>query len=401
MQTFTAKQYLQIDIANNFGNDKEDWDVRLAWFEENERRLESLIKEAAEPAMYEAGVRAYRSAMKGNVNHYPISLDATSSGIQILSCLTGDRKGAELCNVVDVGRRMDAYTTMYQQMAEKIGESTKIDRKDVKKAVMTSFYGSEAVPKRVFGEGALLATFEETMEEGAPGAWELNKAMLDIWDPNATKYSWVMPDNFHVHIKVMTSETGIVHFLNKPYEITYTINASLEKGRSLGANSTHSIDGMVVREMGLRCNYDPEQISKINALLDPKLRFLPMAPTSKEDELVKILWDHYLDSGFLSARILSYLSHTNIGLVDRTIIFDLVMSLPKKPFQIISVHDCFRCLPNYGNDLRRQYNLLLAHIAKSNLLSFLLSQITGRLLTIGKLDPDLWKDVIHANYALS
>lgn len=63
--------------------------------------------------------------------------------------------------------------------------------------------------------------------------------------------------------------------------------------------------------------------------------------------------------------------------------------------------DCFRVLPNYGNDLREQYNRQLMLIAKSNLLGYLLSQITGRQLTIGKLDPNLWKDILTADYALS
>lgn len=63
--------------------------------------------------------------------------------------------------------------------------------------------------------------------------------------------------------------------------------------------------------------------------------------------------------------------------------------------------DCFRCLPNYGNDLRKQYNILLSNIAKSNLLTFLLSQITGRYIKVGKLDDKLWEDVLDTNYALS
>ena len=32
-QEFSGKDYLRIDIANSFGLDKEDWDVRLAWFD--------------------------------------------------------------------------------------------------------------------------------------------------------------------------------------------------------------------------------------------------------------------------------------------------------------------------------------------------------------------------------
>ncbi|MCW6831719.1 hypothetical protein [Salmonella enterica] len=61
----------------------------------------------------------------------------------------------------------------------------------------------------------------------------------------------------------------------------------------------------------------------------------------------------------------------------------------------------FRCHPNYGNDLRRQYNQILSDIAKSNLLSFILSQVLGQEFTAGKLDNDMWKDVLHAEYALS
>lgn len=61
----------------------------------------------------------------------------------------------------------------------------------------------------------------------------------------------------------------------------------------------------------------------------------------------------------------------------------------------------FRCHPNYGNDLRRQYNQILSDIAKSNLLSFILSQVLGQEFTAGKLDNDMWQDVLGAEYALS
>lgn len=63
--------------------------------------------------------------------------------------------------------------------------------------------------------------------------------------------------------------------------------------------------------------------------------------------------------------------------------------------------DCFRVLPNYGNDLRRQYNRLLAEVSRSDLLSFLVSQIVKRRITVTKLDPDLHVDILDANYTLS
>ena len=61
----------------------------------------------------------------------------------------------------------------------------------------------------------------------------------------------------------------------------------------------------------------------------------------------------------------------------------------------------FRVLPNYGNDLRRQYNQLLAEVSRSDLLSFLVSQIVKRRITVTKLDPDLHVDILDANYTLS
>lgn len=398
-QTFTGLEYLKIDIANNFGYDKSTWDERIEWFNRNENILETLLKQAEEPALFFAGMKAFRHAQQGLPVTYPISLDATSSGIQILAALTGDRKAAELCNVVDTGKREDAYTGLYTKMVEKIGEQAKIDRKNTKNAIMTAFYSSEAVPKKVFGEGKLLDIFYETMMENAPGAWELNETMLSIWDP--TKYSndWVMPDNFHVKIKVMTNVIESVNFLNKPYEVNYSINEPMEHGRSLGANMVHSIDGMLVREMARRCMFD---VNQCNLIYDYITTNQKGKRTDREkDKLLITLWDHYKDSGFLSARIIDYIDGENIGHVDGNAIWNLIGSFPNKAFQIISVHDCFRCLPNYGNDLRRQYNQLLSEIAKSELLSFLISQMLERRISVSKLDRTLYKDILDTNYALS
>ncbi len=61
----------------------------------------------------------------------------------------------------------------------------------------------------------------------------------------------------------------------------------------------------------------------------------------------------------------------------------------------------FRVLPNYGNDLRRQYNQLLAEVSRSDLLSFLVSQTVKRRITVSKIDPDMFNDILKTNYALS
>lgn len=405
MQTFTGKQYLQIDIANSFGLDKETWNTRLAWFHKHEDTLMSMLPQADDPAMFYAAVQAYKAVERGEPIGYMISLDATSSGLQILAALTGDRRAAELCNVVDTGRREDAYTVVYEVMVEDLTTNYgiaagSIKRDDCKNAIMTGLYGSRAVPKEVFGEGTQLRVFYKTMAEVAPAAWELNEAFLSMWDPDALSHDWVLPDNFHVHIKVMDTVQETVQFMNEPVDTYRSVNQPTEEGRSLGANTVHSIDGMIVREMARRCDYDVDRMLLVlEAVVTHEKGGLGM--DRPNDLMVKTLWDNYLRSGYLSARILDYLDLSNMGLVDKDTIYELIDSLPAKPFKVISVHDCFRCLPSYANDLRKQYNLQLSLIAKSNLLQDLLSQIVGRQLNIGKLDAGMWRDILDANYALS
>jgi hypothetical protein len=400
MQTFTGLEYLKIDIANHFGHDKLDWDDRIAWFDANESTLGQNYLKAAEPALAYAAIKAYDDVLEGKPIGYMISLDATSSGLQLLAALTGDRSAAHLCNVVNTGHREDAYTLIYQWMLSKIQDTAKISREKAKDAVMTSLYGSTAVPRQVFGEGILLKTFYDTMHTLAPAAWELNEAFLAMWDNDAYENSWVLPDNFHVNIKVMNQVRETVHFQNQPFDVFYKINAPVKEGRSLGANTIHSIDGMIVREMTRRCDYKPEVIAKLRRIID-KGNVSTTSLVTKDDEMVVTLWQNFKKSGYLSARILDHVILDNIGHIRTQDLTDLLDSLPNKPFKVISIHDCFRCLPHYGNDLRTQYNHQLKLIAKSNLLGDLISQIMGSNVHIGKLDPTLWKDIRSTNYALS
>jgi hypothetical protein len=202
----------------------------------------------------------------------------------------------------------------------------------------------------------------------------------------------------------MDRVSDTVHFLNKGYETFRTVNQAKEEGRSLGANTVHSIDGMIVREMVRRCNYDMERVNEIYDYCQYLENGGTVAVRFDDDyngDMVRTLWKHYEESGYLSARIIDHLNAHNLHLVDRYKIVELLDSLPEQPFEVLTVHDCFRCLPNYGNDLREQYARQLMLIAKSNLLQFLLCQILKRNVTIGKLDETLWQDIADTEYALS
>jgi hypothetical protein len=406
MQKFNALQYLKIDIASAYALDKLTWQQRIDWFDAHAAHMGEMATKAKEPAMFYAGCKAYNDAMAGKPSGYMISLDATSSGLQLLAALTGCRKSAELCNVVPVfgeeaeALRQDGYTVIYNEMLARTDEEAKITRDKTKEAIMTSLYASTAMPKKIFGEGALLDTFYAVMNDLAPAAWELKDAMMTFWNPDALSHDWVMPDNFHVSVKVMDSVKETVHFLNEPFEVFHKVNQPMAEGRSLGANSIHSVDGMIVREMTRRCDYD---VKRVNWLYDV-LADTPVygnETQSDDDKLVTVLWDHYKRSGYLSARILDVLNADNMGHVDPVVIWDLLESLPQKPFKVVSIHDCFRCHPNYGNDLREQYARQLMLIAKSDLLSDMISQIIGKTVKVGKVDAELWVDIMSTDYALS
>lgn len=353
MQLFTPIQYLQIDIASNFGLDREDWNVRIKWTQDNEHQFDAVIAaaevlrgkphtlmtKADSPALFYAGIKAYKQALRGEAITYPISLDATASGAQLLSCLIGCEKSAKLCNVLDAGFRADLYTGSYQGMTKRMALPANIARSEVKNAIMTWLYGSTAEPKKLFGEGEALQCFYETMFEDAPGISQLNMDLLSLWNPNVLSNDWVLPDNFHVHVKIMGDETMECEFLNTPYAILRKVNQPQERGLSIGANTTHSVDGMVVREMGRRCTYNPVHMSYLREAIEEGLYVATPSKNRANDILVQTLWDHYQTSGFLSARILENLDELNLALVDVVVIWRMLNTLPKKPFPMLSVHD--------------------------------------------------------------
>jgi hypothetical protein len=78
-------------------------------------------------------------------------------------------------------------------MVAKLGETSKIDRKLTKKAIMTAFYGSTAQPKNVFGEGEMLDVFYETMRRTSPRCLGDQRDHAGHLGSDALENSWVCP----------------------------------------------------------------------------------------------------------------------------------------------------------------------------------------------------------------
>lgn len=405
MQTFTGFEYIKIDIANQFGLDKDLFEDRIEWVDTHMNDLESLVDEAAEPPLYLAAVKALRKAQNKEPTGFMMGLDACSSGLQIMGAIYGCKNTCNATGLVDPNRRADVYTDCTAIVNEKLakaGHSTvEIPRKDVKQSLMTHFYGSTAKPKEIFGVDAddkptpALQAFYEAQAEIAPGAVDVMETFLGSWQPWALAHSWTMPDGFHVNVKVMEPMNARVE-VDELDGATFTYqwyeNQGSEKGLSIAANLTHSIDGMVVREMGRRCNYSFVEMS--NALDK-----LTQALIGKRHENVT---DSFMSLVFAEpSKIDEFTATRSTGDIKR--LYDLVSRVldQSRPFPVVCVHDEFKCGPNHMNTLRYWYKEILAELAESNILQDLLSQVNEQTVTVDKLDPNVPNYIRNSNYALS
>lgn len=389
----TGIEYIMADVAckHDKAYEKLGWDDRLAHFSQIDFSDKKTFKEASNPIGLRAAYLALGKALKGESIGYTISLDAASSGLQLLSLLVSCPISWKLCGGDE--NILDAYAEIFLHMDSGLN----LDRKDVKQSIMTALYGSTATPKAVFGED--VDVFYDTMEKMAPGAWDLNLGIQELWDEiDGTTYDWVMPDNFYCCIETHDKEVIPFTFLDEEYQVIQKVNERPRFHKGLGPNLIHSVDGMIVREMYRRCQYDTKTMERVLGLIADQVKG---GTDGKSADMVQQIWELYQESGFLSVRILDYLYEDTCGLVDMQVISDLVSTMPYNRFELITVHDCFRTHPNYGNDLRRQYNRILCDIKNSDLLKFIASQVANQDIKVRKVGHIPDEVILNGNYTLA
>lgn len=408
MQTFTGYQYLLIDIANQYGHDKMLFEERIQWATDHLQELETLSDKAECQPLYKKAVMALRKAQKGIPTGHLVGFDAVCSGIQIMSALTGCVAGATATGLVDPNVRADAYSAVTKAMQTILGPQFTVSRKNAKDALMTSFYGSKATPKRIFGEDTPeLDAFYEAANLVAPGAWELLQDLLGSWQPYALVHQWKLPDGFDARVKVMQKKEARIE-VDELDHATFTYefyeNEGTRTGLSNVANVIHSCDAYILRSIHRRCNYDREMVQNAYRMVQ-----------SSMNHSENVIWDiegkvtyyiaQYERSSVADVVILPYLDSLNVyglSLIHRKTLLEIMEGmLAYKPFEVVTIHDEFKCHPNNMNHLRQQYINVLAELADSNLLDDLLSQLHGSAGSFKKLTPDLGAKIRMSNYALS
>jgi hypothetical protein len=87
--------------------------------------------------------------------------------------------------------------------------------------------------------------------------------------------------------------------------------------------------------------------------------------------------------------------------VDGYVAREMVRSCQAMGIELVHIHDCFVFSPDYLQYVAQSYREILAHIADSNLLSDILSEISGEYVPVEKLSDDLYADILDSEYMLS
>ena len=76
-----------------------------------------------------------------------MSIDATASGLQIMTVLSGCKNTAKLVNCIDPNKRYDIYSEVVKLMNKQLKKPNQVSRPIIKDVVMTHYYNSKAKPK--------------------------------------------------------------------------------------------------------------------------------------------------------------------------------------------------------------------------------------------------------------
>jgi hypothetical protein len=356
-------------------------------------------------------VMAIRKAQKGLPTGHLVGLDACCSGIQVMSAMTGCVAGAESTGMINPNERADAYSKTTVEMGVILGADVNVERDDAKTALMTSYYGSKAQPKHIFGEKTPeLDAFYQAAMTIAPGGWELLQDLLASWQPYALVHAWKLPDGFDARVKVMKkceARIEVDELDHATFTYEFYENEGTKTGLSNVANVTHSMDAWVLRSMHRRCNYNREMVEQCQAWIDAEIyrRCRELKDTTTPTGKLVYYIEQYQRSTLADVVILPHLTEENVRQLEEDHLMALARilagMLQYEPFELVTVHDEFRSHANNCNWVRWQYREIMAEIADSNVLDDLLTQLHGVPGTFNKLSFNLGDQIRKSAYALS
>lgn len=208
--------WLQVQLANTFGEDKLSLDERAQWTMDHMMEIidsavnpldgQRFWEQADDPFQFLAAAfemeEATRLENAGDyVSHLPINMDGSCNGLQHLSAMGRDRVGAVATNVAANAQRHDIYLQVAEKVIDQVSNDAvegnemahqwvgKVVRKTVKRAVMTTPYG---VTSRGISDQLVADGHTKDMDNGGQAAVYLRNCIETAVDETVVAAKQIM-----------------------------------------------------------------------------------------------------------------------------------------------------------------------------------------------------------------
>lgn len=283
--TESGYEWLIINIANLFGDDKLLFPERIAKYDLPIEDLRAMAGDADSPIEFMNAVDALEDYNKTGECNSLVYLDASNQALQMYAVLTGDKETAKICNLASGDNIEDAYKDFANLINIAIGRDYLV-RNNTKIALMTAMYGKEDITSVIIeSKYPSLDLYEATaqvaedlgfgleevkgkircvefdkicinsLQKLAPRAVEMMNAILASHSDTATVIDWKTPNGFGVefNVQVKTKFDFAFTFSNgytyQKLNLTAKEYGASDSSRALSPNLIHSLDGWVASEV--------------------------------------------------------------------------------------------------------------------------------------------------------
>ena len=414
MKLFDTAEWAVINGSTSLlDNDKDTFEVRLHKGLEIAREVadtsvelvaykyltETYHNDEAKLGLCVTGAKAIADALEGSTD-IPVGLDCASSGLTIFGCMTRCRKTIEATGVL--GEKPGDF---YSHFGENLGnlltiKGTVPTRKELKACLVPYYYMGLKGIEAIFGKDQI-PVFQDKYLEICPGAGKARDTLVASWDSNATRYQWATPDGYEPMVYVIGdnpdshmeyyNQEGKQNFsctVRQPKPKVYRMEA---KTLGLGSHVVHAMDAFILREV--------IRASTINTL---KIMLSTRYNPNGVERITKPIQAYY-ETGIISLEIVSAMA-PGVKLPDDvyTALTEYIglFATTSEDYYVWSIHDEFRVLPHYVDNLRRSVNVIYANIYKGEYIAYLNKKFKCKI-EVSEYSEEMYNAILNCDYLMS